>query len=48
VRGLLLAQDEATRAAIAGAIRAGMERDHRAAAGRYQVPMPALVGSGAR
>ena len=48
VRGLLLAQDEPTRAAIAGAIRDGIERHYRAAPGRYMAPMPALVGSGAR
>lgn len=43
-RGLVLAQTEAVRQAIAAEIEAGMEA-FRTAEGTYRVPMPAIVGS---
>jgi len=47
VRGLLEAQTEAARNAISEAVKAGMSQfasaDHR-----YRVPMPALIGAGAK
>jgi 2-polyprenyl-3-methyl-5-hydroxy-6-metoxy-1,4-benzoquinol methylase len=46
-RGLLEAQTEAARQAISEAVIAGMSR-YAASDGLYQVPMPALVGSGTK
>jgi SAM-dependent methyltransferase len=46
-RGLILAQTEAVRQAIGNDVAAGME-SFRGAAGVYRVPMPAIVGSGAK
>jgi SAM-dependent methyltransferase len=43
-RGLVLAQTEAVRKAIAADIESGMQR-FRGADGRYRVPMPAIIGS---
>lgn len=45
-RALLLAQDEAARAAIAAAVSAAVARF--AANGGYAVPMPAIIGSGVK
>lgn len=46
-RGLLLAQSEPVRRRVLTAIAAGIE-PYKSAAGGYQLPMPALVGSGAK
>jgi len=44
-RGLIRAQTDAVRDAIAGEVAAGM-RAYRAANGKFHLPMPALVGAG--
>ncbi len=44
-RGLLMAQTESVREAIFEAVATGMEK-FKSSNGHYQVPMPALVGSG--
>ena len=47
VRALLIAQTESARIAISRAIEEDMER-FRGSGGNYRVPMPALVGAGAK
>ena len=46
-RGLLLAQTDSARGAIAEAVRQGMEQ-YRSAKGDYRVPMPAVLGAGTK
>lgn len=46
-RGLLLAQTDTARTAIEAAVREGMDQ-YRSNNGRYEVPMPAVVGAGTK
>jgi SAM-dependent methyltransferase len=47
-KALLLAQEEAALSAINAAVVQGMEKLYREEGGGFRVPMPAVVGSGAR